>query len=155
LEKYTLMSPILADMAWPALLLAGRLATWWCIAISVVIEAVALWRFIRWCPHKALFASLTMNTVSAFCGTLLLPVAGLRWEATASLTIYPWFGWGIFGLANQAVTWLIAVILSTAIEAFVLWLVFYAPWTRRLIVVVLAANAITVSLAFLWQFVGN
>jgi hypothetical protein len=152
LEKGALMSPILADVIWPALLLAGRLATWWCIAASILIEGVALWRFAKWRPVKALIASAVMNAVSAFCGILLLPVAGLRWETTASLTINAWFGWGTFNMASEAVTWLIAVILSTVIEMFVLWLVFCAPWTRRLTLVLLSANAVTVLLALLFPW---
>ena len=36
---------------------------------------------------------------------------------TASLNA--WFGWGTFSVANEAATWLIAVILSTVIETFV------------------------------------
>jgi hypothetical protein len=144
------MSPILADVIWPALLLAGSLATWWCIAVSISIEAAALWRFAQWRPAKAFIASVVMNAVSAFCGILLLPVAGLRWEATGSLILNAWFGWGTFSVANEAATWLIAVLLSSVIELFVLWLVFCAPWTRRLTVVVLAANAVTVLLALLW-----
>jgi hypothetical protein len=146
------MFPIFADVVWPALLLAGRLAAWWCIAVSILVEAAALWRFAKWRAVKALVASVVMNTVSAFCGTLLLPVAGLRWETTASPTLYSWFGWGTFSVANEAATWLIAVILSTVIETFVLWLVFCVPWTRRLTFVVLSANAVTVLLALLWPW---
>jgi hypothetical protein len=149
LEKGTLMSPVLADVVWPALLLAGRLAMWWCIVVSILIEGAALWRFAQWRPVKALIASAVMNAVSAFLGIVLLPVAGLRWETTASITLNAWFGWGTFNVASEAVTWLIAVILSTVIEMFVLWLVFCAPWTRRLTLVVLSANAVTVLLALL------
>ena len=90
-----------------------------------------------------------MNAVSAFCGVLLLPVAGLRWEAASGFTLNAWFGWGTFSVASEAATWLIAVILSTVIETFVLWLVFCAPWTRRLTLVMLSANAVTVLLALL------
>ena len=143
------MSPILADVVWPALLLTDGLTAWWCIAISILIEAAALWRFAQWRPVKALIASAVMNAVSAFCGTLLLPVAGLRWEVTGGHTFNAWFGWGTFSVANEAATWLIAVIVCTVIESFVLWLVFCAPWTRRLTLVVLSANAVTVLLAFL------
>jgi hypothetical protein len=140
---------ILADVIWPALLLAGRLAAWWCIALSILIEAAALWQFAKWRPIKAIIASVLMNAVSAFCGTFLLPVAGLRWESTASFTINAWFGWGTFNVVSEAATWLIAVILSSVIETFVLWLVFCAPWTRRLTLVVLSANAVTVLFALL------
>ena len=139
-----MMSPVLANVVWPALLLAGRLAAWWCIGLSILIEGVALWRFGGWRPVNAFFASAAMNTVSAFCGVLLLPVAGLRWEAGA--TFYAWFGWSTFSLANEAATWVIAVLLNTLIETFVLWLVFCAPWTRKLTFVVLSANAVTVLL---------
>ncbi len=141
------MSLILADVVWPALLLSARLIAWWCIAVSVLIEAAALWRFLQWRPVKAIVASVVMNAASAFCGVLLLPVAGIRWEMMASLTYNAWFGWGTFNVVTEVATWFIAVVLSTIIETFVLWLVFCAPWTRRLILVVLCANAVTVALA--------
>jgi hypothetical protein len=143
------MSMMFADVVWPALLLAGRLSAWWCIALSIVIEAAALWRLAKWRPAKAFLASIVMNAVSTFCGTLLLPVAGIRWESTASFTVNAWFGWGTFNVVSEAATWMIAVILSTVIETFVLWLVFCAPWTRRLTLVVLSANAVTVLIALL------
>jgi hypothetical protein len=141
------MSPILADVVWPALIVSARLAAVWCIAASILIEAAALWRFAQWRPVKALVASVVMNAVSAFCGSLLLPVAGLRWETTATLTYEAWFGWSTFNLVSEGAALLIAVILSTVIETFVLWLVFCAPWTRRLTLVVLCANVVTVLLA--------
>ncbi len=141
------MSPMLADVVWPALFVSDRLVAWWCISASIVIEAAALWRFAQWRPVKALVASIVMNAVSAFCGSLLIPVAGLRWETTATLTYEAWFGWGTFNWVSEGAALLIAVLLSTIIETFVLWLVFCAPWTRRLILVVLCANAVTVFLA--------
>jgi hypothetical protein len=146
------VSPVIADVVWPALVLSGRIAAWWCIALGTLIEGAALWRFLRWPPFKAFFAAFLMNAVSAFCGSILLPVAGLRWEATADRTINAWFGWGTFNIASEAVTWLIAVLLSTLIETFVLWLIFLAPLTRRLIVVMLAANSVTTLLAAFWPW---
>jgi hypothetical protein len=142
-----MMFPVLADVVWPALFLSMRLSAWWCIGVSVVIEAVALWRFARMQPVKAAAASVVMNAVSAFCGSLLLPMAGLHWESVATNTYNAWFHWGTFNVGTEAATWLIAVCLSTVIETLVLWLVFFMPWKRRTILVVLAANAITTALA--------
>ena len=141
------MSLIFADVVWPALFLSGRLADWWCIAASLLIEAAALWWFLHWRPLKSLAASAVMNAASAFCGTFLLPVAGIRWEMIADRTYNAWFGWGTFNPVTEVATWFIAVVLCTIIETFILWLVFCAPWTRRLIIVVLCANAVTVALA--------
>jgi hypothetical protein len=144
-----LMAPILADVVWPALILAGRLSVWWCIGASLILEAVVLWWFMRMRPLKAAAASIVMNLVSALLGSLLLPMIGLSWESLADQTYKVWFGWGTFNWITQIATWLLAVLLSTAIETFVLWLLFYMPWTRRLIVVMLAANAVTVGMAWI------
>ena len=54
-------------------------------------------------------------------------MAGLGWEKTAEFTYEAWFGWGTFNFVSEVAAWLIAVILSTVIETFVLWLVFRAP----------------------------
>ena len=142
------MLTVLADVVWPALFLAGRMTAWWCIVVSILLEAAALWRFAQVQPVKALAASTVMNTVSALCGSLLLPLIGIRWEVIAGLTYNAWFHWGTFNWITQVATWSIAVLLSTGIELFVLWLVFFMPWTRRLTVVMLVANAVTVALAW-------
>ena len=143
------MFTVLADVVWPALFLSDRMSAWWCVVASILLEAFALWRFARVRPAKALLASIVMNAVSALCGSLLLPLLGIRWEELAHLTYNAWFGWGTFNWITQAATWGIAVLLCTVIETFVLWLVFALPWTRRLTVVVLAANAVTVTMAWL------
>lgn len=139
---------VLANVVWPALFLSIRLSAWWCIGASLLIEAAALWRGARMRPTVALGASVVMNTVSAFCGAPLLPLIGIHWETLANLTYNAWLGWGTFNLATQVATWFIAVVLNTFIETFVLWLVFCMPWTRRLYVVVLLANGVTVALAW-------
>ena len=138
---------ILADLVWPALFVSSRLSAWWCVLASLLIEAAALWRFAQVRPLKALVASVVMNAVSALCGTLLLPLFGIRWEAIASSTYNNWFGWGTFNSITQIATWFGATLLTTAIECLVLWLVFAMPWKRRWVVVVLFANALTVALA--------
>jgi hypothetical protein len=146
------MLPLLADVVWPGLILTDRLAVWWIIAASLVIEAVILWRWAPMCSLKAAAGSLVMNAVSAFFGILLLPVASIGWEVLASHTYMRWFDLGTFNVATYIATWAIAVVLSTVIETFILWLVFLEPWTRRLICVVLAGNALTVGLAGLTTF---
>jgi hypothetical protein len=139
---------VLANVVWPALFLAGWLCAWWCILGSVLLEAAALWRFARVRPVKATVASTVMNAVSALCGALLIPLLGIRWEIFAGLTYQAWFGWGTFNWITEVATCCIAILLNTIVEVFVLWLVFIMPLRRRLVVVVLAANATTVTLAW-------
>ena len=66
---------------------------------------------------------------------------------------YKLFSNGILGMGSNSypVEWLALQPKEarTVIETFVLWLVFALPWTRRLTVVVLAANAVTVTMAWL------
>lgn len=138
---------VLADVVWPALFLSIRLAAWWCVIISIVIEGLALWTIARVPPAKALFASLIMNVVSAFIGKLLLPMMGIRLELFASSTYNVWLDWGTFNPVTYVATWMGATLLTTIIECFTLWLAFAMPWKRRWVIVVLVANAITVALA--------
>jgi len=143
------MPLLIADVVWPALFLSMRLTASWCIALSLLLEAAALWRYARIPPLKSLAASALMNVVSALVGYILIPVAGLHFEEIAHRTYNAWFGWGTFNLVTEAATWVLAVGLSTALEVLVLWLVFLMPWTRRTTLVVLAANAVTVALAWI------
>jgi len=139
----------MADLVWPALLVSLHLSAGWCIAISLVIESLALVRFLHIAPAKALAASLAMNLVSAFLGSLLIPLIGIRWEVFAGLTYQEWLNWGTFNPITAVATWLIAILVDTGIELFVLWLVFHMHMTRRLITVMLLANGLTVSAAAL------
>lgn len=147
------MLPVLANLTWPGLILTARLSAWWCIAASILLEAAALWRFGRMGPVKAITGCTVMNGVSALLGLLLLPLASIRWYTLVDLTYKAWFGWGTFNWITEVATCGIAVLLNTVIELFVLWLVFITPWSRRLTVVVLAANAVTVALAWVSMLV--
>ena len=75
---------MLADVVWPALFLALRMAAWWCVLASLLVEGLALCLTLP--LAKALVISLVMNAASALCGTLLLPLLGIRLEAIAAAT---------------------------------------------------------------------
>ncbi|MDL5046535.1 hypothetical protein QQ054_10870 [Oscillatoria amoena NRMC-F 0135] len=137
----------LANVVWPALFLSMRMAAWWCVLASVLIEAAALWRFAKVRPVIALPAAALMNLVSAFMGMLLIPILGFRWELFADATYNAWLGWGTFNLITYIATWIGVTILTTLIEGFVLWLIFGMPLKRLWIVVLLLANSVTVALA--------
>ena len=138
---------VLADVVWPALFLSIRMAAWWCVLGSLLIEGLALWRFAGVRLVKSMAASVTMNAVSAFIGMLLLPLMGIRLEALADATYNAWLDLGTFNPISYVATWFGATLLTTMIECFVLWLVFVMPWNRRWVAVVLAVNAVTVALA--------
>jgi hypothetical protein len=138
---------VLADVVWPAMFLSTRMAAWWCVLVSLIIEGLALWRFARVGVVKSITASLVMNAVSAFIGTLLLPLIGVRLESLADTTYNAWLDLGTFNPITYCTTWLGATLLTTAIECFVLWLVFLMPWKRRWVAVVLGVNAVTVAMA--------
>ncbi len=54
---------------------------------------------------------------------------------------------GTFNPITYIVTWAGITVVTTGIECFILWLIFGMPWKRRWVMVVLAANAITVLMA--------
>lgn len=138
---------VLADVVWPALFLSIRMAAWWCVVVSILIEGLALWRLAQVPPARALLASVVMNIASALIGMLILPLLGIRLEALADTTYNAWLDWGTFNPITYGTTWLSATLLTTIIECVTLWLAFRMPLRGRLVTVVLLANAVTVAIA--------
>lgn len=138
---------LLANMVWPALLMAIRLFAWWFIIASLLVEAAALCKFCKISPGRALFGALAANLASALLGLLLLPVIGVELEFVADTTYNVWFGFGTFNPVTQVATWVAATLLNTVVELTVLWLVAVLPLSRRLGLVVLLANAATATIA--------
>jgi hypothetical protein len=149
-----LMPSIFADVIWPALLLEGRMLTWWAIAVGLVIE----YFFVRKVTHlsfgRTIWADLAMNGVSALFGVLLIPIAGLVWEFFPGLLIYKLFNIGTFNPGTWSATLFMAVVINTLIERAALRRFFKQPVDGRgAFWLLFLGNFLSVGLAFASLFV--
>ncbi len=141
--------PVLADMVWPALFLEERILSVAPIAVGLTVEWLALWRGgfgLSW--KKAIVVDIVMNAVSTVAGIFVIPVLGILWEYYPGSLIYSHFHIGTFNPLTWAVTFAIAVIATTLIEAAVVRWGFRISLGRRRFGILCAANVASVAIAF-------
>jgi len=146
-------SPILADMVWPALVLEQRTLSVAPIAGGLLVEWLALcfggfglsWK-------KAAVVDIAMNAVSTGVGIPLIPVLGFMWELFPGSFINDAFHVGTFNYGTWAVTFAIAVLATTLIEAAVVRWGFKIAIGKRRFSILCIANTASVAIAFasLW-----
>lgn len=137
-----------ADVVWPALYLETRLLAWWVILSGLLVEFFFIWKIFDLSPKRALIANLAANGASALLGVLLIPVAGLLWELFSHFTIGLLWNIRTFHPVTWCATYVLACLVNTALENFVLQKAFRLPFTRRTFAWLLGANAISVGMAF-------
>jgi hypothetical protein len=143
------MFTIVADVIWPALLLEGRILTWWAILVGLVVEYFFV-RLITDLPiAKAILADIAMNAASTLLGIVLIPFAGILWEFFPGIVIYSVFKIGTFNPATWLATVLMAAASNTFIERFVLRRFFKQPVTgKRGFWLLFLANTISIAVAW-------
>lgn len=143
------MTPILANLVWPALYLTSRMFAAWPIAAGLLVEFF----FVRYATNlrgaRCLAADIAMNLASAALGLLLIPLSGILWELLASITIHPLFNVGTFNPVTWGATVLLAAAINAVIEGFVLQKGFKQKLGRRGFRLLFAANFVSVSIAFI------
>jgi hypothetical protein len=142
-----LPSAAFADVIFPAVILTGRLLSWWIIGLSIVIEAAIVRFAFRLTFLNALFASLAANAASAVVGVFTLPYVGLFVEVAlnnAGLTTE--MGWA-FSPADWAASFLLGLAISLVIELAVYRFGYRLKLGTREIALITVANLITVALA--------
>ena len=139
---------LIADVVWPALLLEGRILTWWAILTGLVVEYLCLLWITSLSPIRAITADLVMNAASTLIGIIAIPIAGLLWEIGPGLLVNLLFGTGTFNLVAWIATVGLAAGLNTYIERFVLRRYFKQTMGRNATWLLFGANAGSVSLAF-------
>jgi len=143
------MHPIFADMVWPALLLEGRILTWWAILAGLFVEYFFVRGITDLSFSRAGLADIAMNAASTLLGILLIPIAGIIWEFFPGIIIYKIFDIGTFNPGTWLATILMAAFLNTFIERFVLRKFFKQPVVgKRGFWLLFAGNAISVAIAF-------
>jgi hypothetical protein len=140
-------------MVWPALMVEQRLLSILPISAGLFVEWVALRHGgfgLSW--KKAAIVDVVMNAVSSLAGIVLIPALGLAWEFFPGAVLYKVFNVGTFNPGTWAATFLIAVFVTTIIEAAVVRWGFNISVTRRRFWILCAANTVSVGIAFasLW-----
>jgi hypothetical protein len=125
------------------------------IAAGLVVEWLALWFGgfgLSW--KKAAVVDVVMNAVSTAVGIVFIPAIGLAWEYFPGLLLYKKFNIGTFNPGSWAASFLIAVLVTTAIEAAVVRWGFKVPLGRRRFSILCAANCVSIAIAFasLWMY---
>jgi hypothetical protein len=145
--------PATADMVWPALYLETRLFTWWTIGLGLLIEFfIVRWLFAL--PiRKAAIATVVANATSAVAGVPLIPIAGIIWEFFPGMLYMGPLHWGTFNPITWGATFLLACLVTTAIEALVYRYGFKFRVGRREFLWLTVANSLSVGVAFASLFV--
>jgi hypothetical protein len=144
-----LYATFLADVVWPALLLEGRILTWWAILVGLVVEFFFVRAITDLSFSRAAFADVAMNAASTVLGILLIPIAGIVWEMFPGIVIYKVFNIGTFNPGTWLATILIAAALNTFIERFVLRRFFKQPVIgKRAFWLLFVGNFISIAVAF-------
>jgi hypothetical protein len=114
------MTPMLADMIWPAAFLESRLLSAWVISAGLLIEYFFVWRVTPLGGWRSLLADLAMNAASTLLGIILIPLAGIIWEVFPGIVLYRLFDLGTFNPGTWAATFLMAVLINAGLEMAVL-----------------------------------
>jgi hypothetical protein len=142
------ISPILADVVWPALFLEQRLFSWWAIGAGLLAELL----FVRYITQLTLgmcvVADIAMNAASSILGLILIPLAGIVWEIFPGLIFYKVCNIGTFNPITWVATLVFAAIINGALETQVLRFGFKQKIGKRGFWLLCLANAVSVGMAF-------
>lgn len=137
---------LLADVIWPALLLEGRLLTWWAIVAGLAAEAVVVRFCLGMTTVRAIVADVVMNLASTLAGIALIPMAGFAWEALAG-PVFLRFGLESFGPIGWTANCFLAIAINTFIEGMVLFVAFKVRPERKVFFFLFLGNTVSVGLA--------
>jgi hypothetical protein len=144
------MTPILADMVWPGIMIMERYYTWWAILLGLFVEYFALRLIANSTWKKAAIAVVVVNTASALIGYFLTPWLTLGWEFILSYTVYQVIHLGTFNIFGWLSTIIIMGGITTIPEYLLLKYAFRIqfnkkkPWLWWWL-----ANCVSVLIAFL------
>jgi hypothetical protein len=97
--------------------------------------------------RKAAIATVVANTVSAPAGVPLVPIAGIIWEFFPGTLYMGPLSWGTFNPITWVATFLLACLVTTAIEALVYRHSFKFRVGRREFIWLTVANSLSVGVA--------
>ena len=136
-----------ADVVWPALFVETRLLSIWMVLLGLAIE----WPVIRYLTRRTWWASLGItifvNTASTLCGIVLIPLAGIIWEAGPGLLMYRVLDVGTFNPLTWSATVVLAALVSAAVEGLALRWPFKHRIDRRAFALLWLANLASTGVA--------
>jgi len=138
-----------ADLVWPALALEQRMLSVLPIVAGLIVEWLALWLGgfgLKW--KKAALVDVVMNATSALIGIFLIPALGMGWEYGPAQLIDRIIPIGMTFQIDWLAAFVIAIAVTTAIEASVVRWGFKIPLGLRRFSILLGANAVSIGFAF-------
>jgi len=146
------MSPVIANVVWPALYAEAKISSLPIIALSLVIEFFFFRHLFNLSNKNALFYDLAANMASGLVGLVGRPLSGILYEVTIGMLVMWIFDWGTF----NPVTWVSVPIFGGALNAVIELLTVRIIWkhkiTKRNFFWIWLANIITISIATTWVF---
>ncbi len=129
-----------ANVIWPSLFIVESYYTWYVIALGLIIEFFASKLFLKTSWGKSAITTLTMNTISALAGIVLIPASGILVE----IILLPWKGMEL----RVILDYILAVLCNVLIEGAVLKWIFKYPFKKNFLWL-LGANALSVIISIL------
>lgn len=148
-------NPVLADFVWAALILEGWLLAIPIILAGLVIEYFFVKKLTGFSVMRSILADVTMNAASLLLGIILIPLAGFVWEISVGSLLWESNNQiGSFHPINLVATFILAVLINTVIENFILRKIFKLEKNKESFSRLYLANALSVGVAFvgLWFY---
>lgn len=136
-------------MVWPAVALVQGMYSVVPIVAGLIVEWLALWLGgfgLRW--RKAIVVDVVMNAASALIGIFLIPALGMGWEYGPGQLVRTLIPIGMTFQIDWLAAYVIAVAVTTAIEAAVVRWGFRVGLGARRFAILFGANAVSVGFAF-------
>jgi hypothetical protein len=148
-----------ADVVWPVTILFGIQLEYRLVSVPVIVSGLVVeWLFIyfglrlNWV--KATIVDVTINAASAIIGLAAIPISGVAvWDFFHETIISPLLKGGTFMPLTWVAIYVLAVAITTAIEVIVAKAAFKLMNCRRDVMIILAANATSVGIAFASLFI--
>lgn len=127
---------------WPAVYILGEYWSFWYLAsVTIIIEMIALYYFVRFSWQQSLLASLTGNLISGTIGAFVMVGGMLVWHILFEITFH-----NLYSYSFHPIHWIASFILmclgSVAIETLAIKLIFKKPF-RKLFPALLIGNLLT------------
>ena len=144
------MSPVIANVVWPALYAETSISSLPIIALSLVIEFFFFRRLFNASNKQALFYDLSANLASGLVGLVGRPLSGLLYEVTIGMLVMRVFDWGTFNPIAWVSVPIFGGALNSIIELFTIRLIWKHKITKGSFLWIWLANIITISIATAW-----
>lgn len=108
-----------ANMIWPSIYIVEQYYTWYIILAGLIVETIGARIFLKTSWIRSFLIILTVNTISALLGFILIPASGIVVEL---LTIP--VGGGTFSVSHWILDYIAAVLTNTYIEGLAMKLIF-------------------------------